>query len=184
MGSSPRFSASSLFMSTLADAPSLSWLALPALIILPGPRTGSSLARPSRVVSGRLPSSLSSLISRFETSPVSLSLMAMVAALTADVVPLADDLGGVDHRHVNTVMHAEQLGVRAEAELAGLDEADAFDPAGDYPLHAVDNDLLGGGRDRHQARGALPVDRHASDSHREASAQRGGPPDSGLHALL
>ena len=45
----------------LAEAPSESWLALPAVMKAPSPRTGLSLARPSRVVSGRLPSSLDSV---------------------------------------------------------------------------------------------------------------------------
>ncbi len=66
-------------MTTLTDAPSESWLALPAVMTLPGPRTGSSFSSPSSVVSGRLPSSLSSVTSRIETSPVSLSLTAIVA---------------------------------------------------------------------------------------------------------
>jgi hypothetical protein len=41
-GSSPRFSARDASITSEADAPSLSWLALPAVITFPGPRTGSS----------------------------------------------------------------------------------------------------------------------------------------------
>ena len=78
----------------------------------------------------------------------------------------------------------EQLGVGAEAHFAGLDQADALDAAGDDDVHAVDDDLLGGGRDGHQPRGALAVDRHAGDGHRKARAKRGGAADGGLHALL
>ena len=47
-------------MTTQADAPSESWLALPAVIHFPS-RTGLSDASPSSVVSGRLPSSLLSV---------------------------------------------------------------------------------------------------------------------------
>ena len=58
-----RCSASFASITTHADAPSESWLALPAVMFLPGPRTGSSFARPSRVVSARLPSSFVSTTS-------------------------------------------------------------------------------------------------------------------------
>ena len=66
-------------MTTQAEAPSLSWLALPAVTMVPSPRTGWSAARPSSVVSGRLPSSLASVTSLNEISPVSLSLMPILA---------------------------------------------------------------------------------------------------------
>ena len=46
-------------ISTQAEAPSESWLALPAVMNWSSPRTGFSLARPSMLVSGRLPSSRS-----------------------------------------------------------------------------------------------------------------------------
>ena len=66
-------------MITQAEAPSESWLALPAVIIASGPITGCRLCRPSSVVSARLPSSLVIVTSCFEISPVSLSLTAIVA---------------------------------------------------------------------------------------------------------
>ena len=62
----------------IAPDPSLNWLALPAVMWVPGPSTGWSAARPSSVVSARLPSSLASVTSFCETSPVSLSLMLIV----------------------------------------------------------------------------------------------------------
>jgi hypothetical protein len=61
-GCRPRRSASLASISTTAAAPSLSWLALPAVTHLPGPLTGCSLARPSSVVSGRLHSSRSTVV--------------------------------------------------------------------------------------------------------------------------
>ncbi len=45
-----------------------------------------------------------------------------------------------------------------------------LDAAGDYDLHAVDDDLLGRRRDGHQAGGALPVERHAGNRHRKSGA--------------
>ena len=45
--------------------------------------------------------------------------------------------------------------------------------AADGDLHAVVDDLLGGGGDRHQAGGALAIDRHAGDAVRQAGAQGG-----------
>src|SRR6266404_5397573 len=60
-----------------AEAPSESWLALPALIVLPS-NTGLMLASPSAVVSGRGPSSLVSVISLSDTCLVSLSMTAIL----------------------------------------------------------------------------------------------------------
>ena len=73
--------ASASLMTTAAEAPSESWLALPAVIHLSGPRTGSSLERPGRLVSGRLPSSLVSLTVFFDTSLVFLSVTSMVVSI-------------------------------------------------------------------------------------------------------
>ena len=62
-------------MTTQADAPSENWQALPAVMFLSPPLTGSSRARPSAVVSGRLPSSLASVTSSSQVLPVSLSVI-------------------------------------------------------------------------------------------------------------
>ncbi|MNN80843.1 hypothetical protein D3C81_1976060 [compost metagenome] len=67
-------------ISTLADEPSDSCEALPAVMNWPGPLTGSSLARPSRVVLARLQLSLVATTSRSVTSPVSLFFSAMRVA--------------------------------------------------------------------------------------------------------
>ena len=53
----PRCSASFASITTQAEAPSESWLALPAVMQNPSPRTGFNTARPSAVESGRAPSS-------------------------------------------------------------------------------------------------------------------------------
>ncbi len=68
-------------MITAADAPSESWLALPAVIHLSGPITGCSLESPSMLVSGRLPSSLVSFTVFFETSCVFLSVTSIVVSI-------------------------------------------------------------------------------------------------------
>ena len=54
-----------------------------------------------------------------------------------------------------------------------LHQRNRFEAAADRHAHAVADDLLGGDGDRHQARGALPVDRHAGHRGRQAGAQRG-----------
>ena len=65
-------------MTTHADAPSESWLALPAVIV-PFSRTGFSPERPSIVVVGRLPSSWLNSTSPKLMSPVALSRIIFVA---------------------------------------------------------------------------------------------------------
>ena len=81
-------------------------------------------------------------------------------------------------------MHGHELGIGAQPHLRRLHHRDRFDAAGDADVHPVDDHLLGGGGDRHQARGALAVDRHARHGDGKAGAQRGGAPDRRLHALL
>ena len=56
--------------------------------------------------------------------------------------------------------------------------------ASDGDRHTIDNDLLGGGRNRHQARAALPVNRHARHADRKASPQRRLPGDIEARAAL
>jgi hypothetical protein len=67
-------------MTTQAEAPSDSWLALPA-VTTPSARTAFRAASPSRVVSGRTPSSRARVTSRCETAPVALSTTFMVAVI-------------------------------------------------------------------------------------------------------
>ena len=66
-------------MITQAEAPSLNCEALPAVTVMPSPRTGARLRSPSMLVSGRFPSSWSSVTSLKLTSPVSLSLTPIFA---------------------------------------------------------------------------------------------------------
>ncbi len=65
-------------MRMLAEEPSESWLALPAVIVVSPPITGLSEDRPSSVVSGRLPSSFAMVTSLSEISPLALSCTFMV----------------------------------------------------------------------------------------------------------
>src|SRR3546814_2745863 len=96
-----------------------------------------------------------------------------ILRFAADVVALGDDLGGADHRHIGVLVHRDQLGVGFDEHLdAAADLRDALDAAGDRDVLAVDDDLLRGGRDRHQSRRALAVDRHAGDGDGQAGAQR------------
>ena len=73
----------------------------------------------------------------------------------------------------------DQPGVgRAEAvHVVVLHQRDRFEAAADGDPHVVADDLLGGDRDRHQAGGALAVERHAGDAGRQPGAQRALPGD-------
>ena len=107
-----------------------------------------------------------------------------VLRLAADAVALGDHLGGVEHRHVDVgcIASSSMSGPR---RISGSGPAMiAFDAAGDDNVHAVDDDLLGGRGDGHQARRALAVDGHAGDGDRQAGAQCGRAADGRLHALL
>src|SRR3546814_2791731 len=77
-GARPRFAASAASITTQAEAPSESCEALPA-VMTPPSITGLSAARPSALVSARLPSSLVSVTSFLEVSPVALSTTVIVA---------------------------------------------------------------------------------------------------------
>jgi hypothetical protein len=90
-----------------------------------------------------------------------------------DLVARRDDLGGLEHRHIDVVAVVGQPRVHGAVavHLVVLDERNRLEPAADCDAHAVVDDLLGGGRDRHQAQGALAVDRHAGDAGRKTGAQ-------------
>ena len=95
-----------------------------------------------------------------------------VADVARDVVALGHDLGGLEHRHVDVLVDRDELGVAADAHLRRLDHRDALDAAADRDVHAVDDDLLRGGGDRHQAGRALAVERHARDAGRQAGTEQ------------
>ena len=73
-GWSPRRSASFASMTTHADAPSESWLALPAVMVPSALTTGLRAASPSAVVSARFPSSWVRVTASSRVSPVALSV--------------------------------------------------------------------------------------------------------------
>ncbi len=97
-----------------------------------------------------------------------------VLRLARHLVALGDDLGGLDHRHVERRDAQDEFGVVAAGahHLVVLHERDRFDAAADRDRHAVMHDLLGGGGDRHHPGGALPVDRHRRDGVRQPGAHR------------
>ena len=79
-GVRPFFAATAASMTTSAAEPSESWLALPAVTTPPG-STVFSEARPSSVVSARLPSSFASVTSFWVVSPVALSVTFIVVVV-------------------------------------------------------------------------------------------------------
>ncbi len=191
---------------TQADDPSLSWLALPAVMLVPGPSTGCSerQALERRVgaialVLGKRDFPLRDLAGflvldghrhgrgddfRVE-APFGLSgcsaLLGLkrifVLALAADLVALGDGLRGAEHGHVDVLVHGDQRWIAADPHFRSLDEADRILAARGDDIHPVDDDLLGGRGDRHQARGALAVDRLRADGDGAAGAKRDLPAD-------
>ena len=108
-----------------------------------------------------------------------------VLRFAADAVTLRDRFGGLQHRHVDRAVHVNQLGIGHHAHFFGLHEADRFLPTGGHHVHAVGNDLLGGGGDAHQAARTLAVDGHAAGADRATGAQRDLAGEvSGLRTLL
>ena len=95
----------------------------------------------------------------------------LVLALAADAVALGDDVGGLDHRHVECALVlgdplvAVELGVHVH-----LHEADGLEPAGHRDRHAVLRDAACSQSDRLQARGAEAVDGLAGRGHRQPGA--------------
>src|SRR5690606_6143464 len=75
-----RRSASLALISTQAEAPSENWLALPAVITPPGV-AGRMPRTPSRVVSGRMPSSAETVTSLVIIAPVALSVVPMMVVI-------------------------------------------------------------------------------------------------------
>src|SRR5271165_612909 len=97
-----------------------------------------------------------------------------VLRLARDLVALGDDFGGLDHRHVRVVAVRDEprILIAITVRVLVLDERDRLEAAAYRYAHAVDDDLLGGDGDRHQARGALAVDRHAGDAGWKTRSQR------------
>src|SRR5438094_79139 len=82
-GSMPSALARLADMRSVAEAPSENWEELPAVTVPPSRKAGGSLARPSRVVSGRLHSSRSTVTSLVDFAPVALSVTSMVTVIGA-----------------------------------------------------------------------------------------------------
>ena len=55
----------------------------------------------------------------------------LVLVFAADLVALGDDVGGVDHRHVDVGIHFGQARIVVLARAAAAREADGLDAAGD-----------------------------------------------------
>src|ERR1019366_2927852 len=96
----------------------------------------------------------------------------LVLGLAADLVALGDDVGGVDHRHVDVGIHLPQARVVVLTRAAAAREADRLDAAGHDALGAVIDDVARGHGDGLQARRAEAVDGHAGGGDRHAGEQR------------
>src|SRR5215472_6735740 len=196
-GVSPRCSASFAPMITQAEAPSESWLALPA-VMKPPSRTDWSDASPSRVVSGRLPSSLLSVTGSKLSAFVFLSTTFLidgsgaiswmkrpacgaalalerisVLRLAGDAVARRHDISGLDHRHPQRGFVLLEPVLIDRLAVRILHQADAFEPAAHHHLGLAQHDAVRRHGDRLQARTAETVDGDARDRDRQAGAHRG-----------
>jgi hypothetical protein len=95
-----------------------------------------------------------------------------VLRLPADAIALGDRFGGLQHRHVDVLVHGNERGIAADAHFGRLDKADRILASGGDDIHPVDDHLLGGSGDRHQAGGALAVDGLGADGDGAAGAER------------
>src|SRR4051794_24711134 len=97
-----------------------------------------------------------------------------VLLFARDAVALGDDLGGVDHGHVDLALDLEQRRVlRVEAvHLVVLHQRDGLAATADRDLDTVEDHRTRGERDRLQARGALPVDSGAGDGDGETGTEQ------------
>ncbi len=75
------------------------------------------------------------------------------------------------------LVHGDQRRVGRDAHFRRLHQRDAVLSARRDHVHPVDDDLLGGGGDRHQAGRALAVDGHAGNADRATGAKRDLPAD-------
>src|SRR5204863_8309217 len=98
----------------------------------------------------------------------------LVLLLARDVVALGDDLGRLDHRHVDLrlVLLQPLLAQAMQVHVLVLHETDRLQPARDNDRHPVHDHALRGERDGLHARGTKAVDGHAGRRHREPRAQR------------
>src|SRR6266536_5139911 len=101
----------------------------------------------------------------------------LVLRLTADVVAFRDDFGGLEHGHVDrgNPLPPHRILTAPAVDMFVLDQRDGLEPAPDGDFETIDHDLLGGGRNRHEARRALAIDAHAGNRGRQAGAHRALP---------
>src|SRR6185437_14735658 len=96
-----------------------------------------------------------------------------VLVFAADLVALGDDVGGVDHGHVDVGRVFQQLRILGLLWHAPAGDGDTLDAAGDDAVGAVGADVVRGHRDGLQARRAETIDGHAGGRLRHAGEQRG-----------
>ena len=93
-----------------------------------------------------------------------LTLQAILILLfAADVVALANNFCGFQHRHVDIGCGRSDVFIRSAIAIVVLIlyQANRFNTPGDDDRHIIVQYLLGGRGNRHQSGGALPIDRHS-----------------------
>src|SRR6185437_13125208 len=96
----------------------------------------------------------------------------LVLIVAAELVALGDDVGGIDHRHVDVGRVFQKLGVLRLLRDAADRRRNAFDAAGDDAVGAVGTDAVRRHRNGLQARRAEAVDGDAGRRLRHAGEQR------------
>ena len=99
----------------------------------------------------------------------------LVLGLAGDVVAGGDDVGCLDHRHVQVglVVLDPLVGAVEHVQLVVLAQADGLDATGDDGRNLFADDALSGDGDGLQTGAAEAVDRHAGGGHRQTGADRG-----------
>jgi hypothetical protein len=100
-----------------------------------------------------------------------------ILTVAVDSIAGGHDFRGFDHRDVRIAAEGHEFRVLIDPKLHRLYQRDRLDATGDTDVHAVDQDLLGGGCDGHEAGRTLPVHRHAGHSHGQTRAQCCRAPD-------
>ena len=97
-----------------------------------------------------------------------------VLTLAADAIAGGDGFSRLQHGHIKLGLRLAERRVSdpIAAHLFVLDERDALPAAADGDLHAIVDDHIGRRRDGEHAGGALTVQRHARDRHRQARGHR------------
>src|SRR5581483_7366988 len=96
----------------------------------------------------------------------------LVLVFAADLVALGDDVGGVDHRHVDVGRVFEEIGIQGLFRIAERGNGNTLDAAGHDAVGAVGANRIGGHRDGLKAGGTEAVDGDARRGLRHAGEQR------------